>query len=93
MYGVCSSITLDENSEPAAGEDWEIDYLMLVNWSHRLKYTGNPENLVRLNEVLTADFYTIEEPYTVADELNTMLLHPCAAMASHSVTVPPMLFS
>ena len=74
VYGVCSSITLDENSEPAAGEDWEIDYLMLVNWSHRLKYTGNPENLVRLNEVLTADFYTIEEPYTVAESKRNFVI-------------------
>ena len=65
VYGLCSSVTLDQDSEPVDGDDWEIDYLMLVNWSHRLKYKGNPENLVRIDEVLTADFYTIQNPNTV----------------------------
>ena len=30
-------------------------------------------------------------PYTVADELNTRFLTPCAFMASHSISVPVML--
>ena len=74
VYGLCSSVTLDQDSEPVDGEDWEIDYLMLVNWSHRLKYKGNPENLVRLNEILTADFYTIEEPYTVSESKRNFVI-------------------
>ena len=74
VFGLCSSVTLDQDSEPVEGDNWEIDYLMLVNWSHRLKYTGNPENLVRLNEVLTADFYTIEEPYTVSESKRNFVI-------------------
>ena len=66
-YGLCESVTLDTDAEPIERDNWPIDYLMLVNWTHRLKYSGNPENLVRLNEVLTADWYKIEEPYTVAE--------------------------
>lgn len=64
--GLCESVTTDVYAEPVPGDNWKIDYLMLVNWTHRLKYTGDPENLVRLNEVLTASFYTIENPKTVA---------------------------
>lgn len=64
--GLCESITTDVYAEPVPGDNWAIDYLMLVNWTHRLKYTGNPENLVRLDEVLTAGFYTIQNPKTVS---------------------------
>ena len=74
VYGMCSSVTLDTEAEPVEGDNWEIDYLMLVNWSHRLKYTGNPENLVRLQDVLTADFYTIENPYTVAESKRNFVI-------------------
>ena len=74
VYGLCSSVTLDTESTPVEGENWEIDYLMLVNWSHRLKYTGNPENLVRLSEILSADFYTIEEPYTVSESKRNFVI-------------------
>lgn len=66
VYGMCDSVTTDVYAEPVPGDNWTIDYLMLVNWTHRLKYTGNPENLVRLDEVLTASFYTIENPKTVS---------------------------
>lgn len=66
VYGMCDSVTTDVYAEPVPGGNWTIDYLMLVNWTHRLKYTGNPENLVRLDEILTADFYTIQNPKTVS---------------------------
>ena len=66
VYGMCDSVTTDVYADPVPGDDWTIDYLMLVNWTHRLKYTGNPENLVRLDAILTADFYTIQNPNTVA---------------------------
>lgn len=73
-YGMCSSVTLDTESDPVDGENWEIDYLMLVNWTHRLKYKGNPENLVRLDDVLTASFYKIEDPHTVAEKSRNFVI-------------------
>ena len=73
-FGLCSSVTLDVDSEPIDGDNWEIDYLMLVNWTHRLVYKGNPENLVRLDDVLNADFYKIEDPYTVAEKSRNFVI-------------------
>ena len=68
VYGLCESVTTDTTATPVPGDNWKVDYLMLVNWNYRLKYTGNPENLVRIDEILTADWYTIENPYTVSEK-------------------------
>lgn len=65
--GLCASVTTDVDAEPVPGDNWAIDYLMLVNWDFRLKYTGNPENLVRVDSVLTESWYTIQNPYTVPE--------------------------
>ena len=65
--GLCESVVIDADVEPVAREDWPIDYLMLVNWDYRLKYTGNPEDLIRIDEVLTDSWYKIENPITVAE--------------------------
>lgn len=68
IFGLCDSVTTDVDVVPTEKDNWEIDYLMLVNWDYRLKYTGDPEGLVRLDEVLTADFYTIQNPGSVAEK-------------------------
>lgn len=65
--GLCESVTLNTEAEPVARDNWPIDYLMLVNWDYRLKYSGNPENLVRVDSVLTESWYTIQNPYTVPE--------------------------
>ena len=65
--GLCESVVIDGDVVPVPKEDWPIDYLMLVNWDYRLKYTGNPENLIRIDEVLTDNWYKIENPVTVAE--------------------------
>ncbi len=66
IYGACSSVTKDVNSIPEAKDNWEIDYLMLVNWDNRLKYSGNPENLVRLQDALDTSLYHLQNPITVS---------------------------
>ena len=66
VFGACSSVTKDVNSVPEAKDNWEIDYLMLVNWDNRLKYSGNPENLVRLQDVLDTSLYHLQNPVTVS---------------------------
>ncbi len=65
--GLCASVTTDVDAEPVPGDNWAIDYLMLVNWDFRLKYTGNPENLVRVDSVLTESWYQIQNPITVKE--------------------------
>ncbi len=61
VYGQCSSVTTDVSSAPLPGDNWEIDYLMLVNWESRLKYSGNPEGLCKLTDVLDTNEYIIED--------------------------------
>ncbi len=68
LYGINESVTTDVDAEPIPGDNWPVDYLMLVNWEHRLKYSGNPENLVRLDEILTESWYTIQNPGSVAEK-------------------------
>ena len=65
--GLCESVTLDTEAEPIARDNWPVDYLMLVNWDYRLKYSGNPENLVRVDSVLTENWYQIQNPITVKE--------------------------
>ena len=72
--GLCESVTTDVNSTPTDRENWPVDYLMLVNWDFRLKYKGNPENLVRIDSVLTESWYKIQNPNTVPKaELNFVI--------------------
>lgn len=65
-FGYCDSITDDPDAEPIARDGWPIDYLMLVNWDHHLMYSGEPENLVRLDSVLDPSLYHIQEPISVS---------------------------
>ena len=67
-FGECSSVTTDLDAEPIEMDNWPIDYLMLVNWTHRLKYTGDPEGLVRLDEVLDRNVYIIQDPISVPEK-------------------------
>ncbi len=64
IYGSCDSTTTDVGATPIPMDDWEIDYLMLVNWNNRLKYSGNPEGLVLLTSILDSDEYIIQNPNT-----------------------------
>ncbi len=64
LYGYTDSTTTDVNAVPIEKEGWEVDFLMLVNWNNRLKYSGNPEGLVYVKDVLSSDKYIIEDPET-----------------------------
>lgn len=65
--GLCESNTTDTEVVSVPGDNWKVDYLMLVNWNYRLKYTGDPENLVRIDSILTEDWYSIQNPISVAE--------------------------
>lgn len=61
VYGSCDSTTTDVGATPIPMDNWEIDYLMLVNWNNRLKYSGDPEGLVLLTSVLDPNEYIIQD--------------------------------
>ncbi len=67
-HGSCESVTTDLSVTPVPGDDWEVDFLMLVNWNNRLKYTGNPEGLVLLTSILDTSEYIIEAKTAMANE-------------------------
>lgn len=59
--GACSSVTTDTKVKQEATDGWEVDKLMLVNWTHVLKYSGDPEGLVNMTDYMTDSRYHFDD--------------------------------
>lgn len=57
VIGECESVTTETDFTVEDKDGWAVDKLMLVNWSHRLKYSGEPEDLVNMTDYMTDSRY------------------------------------
>lgn len=60
--GQCESVTTDKTNKPVDKDGWEVDPLMLVNWDSYLKYTGTPDALVLMKDIMTDSRYHFDDP-------------------------------
>ena len=64
VFGDCESVTSDPDVVCEDVDGWKVDKLMLVNWSHKLKYSGDPEDLVNMTDYMTDSRYIFVDPST-----------------------------